>query len=280
MTPLAKKIICGKATEYPNTGIYNTAVKQGTYLCRRCGFALFRGVNQFISGFGWPSFDEEIQDAVNEVPDTDGLRTEIVCSRCQGHLGHVFNGEYFTPKNQRYCVNSASIDFVPNDTVTDTEEAIVAGGCFWGVEYYLKDVPGVLKTEVGYTGGHTLNPSYEQVCAQSTGHFEAVRILFDRSQTDYCVVLKRFFEIHDPTQPLGQGPDLGYQYQSAVFYYNQGQLQAAQRLINILKNKGYDVVTRLLSVQTFWPAEQSHQNYYFKHQDMPYCHYPVNRFDT
>ncbi|MFI4963134.1 MAG: peptide-methionine (R)-S-oxide reductase, partial [Legionellales bacterium] len=153
LTPMAERIICHKATEHPYAGAYNTVITQGTYLCRRCGKALFRASSQFASGCGWPSFDEDIKDAVLSVPDADGQRMEIRCARCSGHLGHVFSGEYLTQKNLRHCVNSASIDFVISNTVLDTEEAIVAGGCFWGVEHFLKHIPGVLKVESGYTGG-------------------------------------------------------------------------------------------------------------------------------
>jgi peptide methionine sulfoxide reductase msrA/msrB len=278
LTPAAKRIICDKATEYPHTGAYNQVMTQGSYLCRRCGLALFRGSSQFSSGCGWPSFDEDIVQAVQQVPDRDGQRMEIVCARCAAHLGHVFMGEYFTQKNVRHCVNSAALDFVGDSTVLDTEEAILAGGCFWGVDHFLKLIPGVLRVEVGYTGGVTLEPSYEQVCQGNTGHYEAVRVLYDKNKTDYQHIVKRFFEIHDPTQKNGQGPDLGPQYQSAVFYYNQEQLAEAETLVQILRKRGYQVVTQLLPVQTFWPAEVYHQDYYAKHQQTPYCHRPVNRF--
>ncbi|KTC92146.1 bifunctional methionine sulfoxide reductase B/A protein [Legionella cincinnatiensis] len=279
LTPLAKRVICEKATEYPHTGAYNVLVTQGTYLCRRCGLALFRGSSQFSSGCGWPSFDDNVVHAVKQIPDSDGRRMEILCARCDAHLGHVFTGEYFTQKNLRHCVNSASIDFVADNQVLDTEEAILAGGCFWGVDHFLKQIPGVLRVEVGYTGGVTLDPSYEQICQGNTGHYEAVRVIFDRDKTDYHHVLKRFFEIHDPTQKSGQGPDIGQQYQSAIFYYNQEQLDEAELLIQILQKKGYEVATRLFPVQTFWPAEEYHQDYYAKHRKAPYCHQPVNRFD-
>lgn len=278
LTPEVKRVVCQKATEYPHTGAYNTVMTQGTYLCRRCGLALFRGNSQFSSGCGWPSFDGEIEHAVKRKPDVDGVRTEILCDRCDAHLGHVFTGEFFTHNNLRHCVNSASLDFVVDDHVLDTEEAIVAGGCFWGVEYYLRQIPGVLKVESGYIGGTIANPGYDQVCQGNTGHYEAVRVVYDRSKTDYYHVLKRFFEIHDPTQKTGQGPDLGHQYRSAVFYYNQEQLQEAESLIQSLRKLGFQVVTQLLEVTPFWPAEDYHQEYYIKHRKTPYCHRPENRF--
>ncbi|STX50019.1 bifunctional methionine sulfoxide reductase B/A protein [Legionella busanensis] len=280
LTPLAKRIICHKATEYPNTGIYNHLVGRGTYLCRRCGLALFRAESQFHSGCGWPSFDENIDKAIKQLPDKDGMRTEIVCNRCDAHLGHIFVGEYLTQKNIRHCVNSASIDFVLDKTVLDTEEAIVAGGCFWGIDHFLKLIPGVLKVEVGYIGGTVQEPSYEQVCQGSSGHYEAARIVYDPSRVNYSAIIKRFFEIHDPTQRSGQGPDIGPQYQSAIFCYDDDQYLAANALIQTLTNRGYNVATRLFEVMPFWAAEDYHQDYYAKHHKAPYCHRPELRFGS
>ena len=278
LTPQAKRIIGDKETEYPHTGAYNSVKTEGTYLCRRCGLALFRAHSQFASGCGWPAFDGEIPHAVKQIPDADNRRTEILCARCDGHLGHVFFNEKFTINNLRHCVNAASIDFVEDNNVLDTEEAIVAGGCFWGVEYYLRQIPGVVKVVSGYTGGHIIEPTYEQICSGTTGHYEAVRVVFDTAQTTYYEVIKRFFEIHDPTQSTGQGPDLGQQYQSAVFYYNEEQRETTQSLIALLKERQYQVVTRLLEAQVFWPAESYHQNYYKGNGKNPYCHAPVDRF--
>lgn len=278
LTPDAKEIICDKKTEYPHSGVYNELKTMGTYLCRRCGMALFRADSQFASGCGWPSFDVEIDDHVKHQQDIDGIRTEIVCNRCDGHLGHVFNGEQITAKNTRYCVNSLSIDFVADGDVNDTGEAIVAGGCFWGVEHLLGQMEGVLKVESGYTGGTTSNPSYDAVCSGHTGHLEAVRVVYDVDKTDYQSVIKRFFEIHDPTQSSGQGPDVGSQYRSAVFYFNESQKHITEQLIQQLKDNHYDVVTKLLPAAPFWAAETYHQNYYKKNNKQPYCHSPANRF--
>lgn len=279
LIPLVLKIVRDKATEYPFTGEYTDLEQAGTYLCRQCGLALFRSQNKFHSGCGWPSFDNEIPTVVKRLPDQDGHRTEILCTRCDAHLGHVFTGEGFTNKNLRHCVNSASLDFVADLTVTDTEEAIFAAGCFWGVEYYLKKLPGVIKTEVGYTGGHQDNPTYEQVCAHQTGHLEAIRVLYDPSKINYETLSRYFFETHDPTQANGQGPDIGQQYLSAVFYYDDQQKYIVETLIAKLKNKGLNIVTLVLPVKTFWPAEDYHQDYYAKVVKEPYCHRYVKRFD-
>ncbi len=171
-----------------------------------------------------------------------------------------------------------ALDFVCDTTVLDTEEVILAGGCFWGVDFLLGQLPGVIKTEVGYSGGHVIEPTYSQVCAGDTGHYEVVRVLFDRDKTRSEEILKHFFEIHDPTHPNGQGPDLGHQYQSAVFVYDEKQELITQNLIKKLVDKGFNVQTKILPVQIFWRAEDYHQHYYKKNNQKPYCHYPKPRF--
>lgn len=272
-------IVRDKGTEHPFSGEYTDSDEAGTYLCRQCGLALFRSKTKFHSMCGWPSFDEEIAGAVKCEIDRDGHRTEILCARCSAHLGHVFTGEGFTAKNLRHCVNSLSLDFVNDQQVIDTEEAIFAAGCFWGVEYYFKKLTGILKTEVGYTGGNTNNPTYEEVCAKPTGHFEAIRVIYDPNKINYETLTKYFFEIHDPTQTNGQGPDLGEQYLSVVFYYDETQKNIAEKLIKQLECKGLHIATKVLPVATFWPAENYHQDYYAKTHKQPYCHRYVKRFD-
>ncbi|MDX1900844.1 MAG: bifunctional methionine sulfoxide reductase B/A protein [Gammaproteobacteria bacterium] len=278
LIPDAFAVIVNKSTEAPFMGKYTDSHEKGTWLCRQCGLALFRSDSKFASGCGWPSFFASITDHVKESPDADGRRTEILCKRCNAHLGHVFRGEGFTKENLRHCVNSCSLDFVTDLTVADTEEAIFAAGCFWGVESLFKQLKGVVGTEVGYTGGHVNNPSYQDVCRGDTGHFEAIRVLYDPRQIDFESITKYFFEIHDFTQANGQGPDIGEQYQSAVFVYDEQQKQIVQSLIQQLQNKNVSVATQIFPAQPFWPAEAYHQLYYEKNGKTPYCHVWTKRF--
>lgn len=205
--------------------------------------------------------------AVISQRDADGFRTENLCANCGAHLGHVFKGEGYTKKNVRYCVNSISMDFIPNG-----QRAIFAGGCFWGVEHLFKNTPGIISVTSGYTGGKTEKPTYEQVCSGNTGHAEAVEIVFDPNKTNYETLAKLFFEIHDFTQFDRQGPDIGKQYRSAIFFLDKSQKKTAEKLVKILKEKGYSVKTEISPAKTFWPAEQYHQDYYTKTGKTPYCH--------
>ncbi len=279
LTPEEKRVIIDKGTERPFSGQFYLTKEKGSYLCRQCGAELFRSDTKFESGTGWPSFDDAIPGAVRQVPDADGRRIEIVCANCGGHLGHVFFNEGLTKKNARYCVNSVSLSFDPADKpIATLQKAVFAGGCFWGVEYRFQKVKGVLSTRVGYTGGKTANPTYKEVCTGRTGHAEAMEVTFDPSVVTYETLAKLFFEIHDPTQSDRQGPDVGTQYRSAVFYSDDQQKQVAESLIAQLKGKGYKVVTEVSKAGVFWPAEDYHQEYYEKTGHQPYCHVYQKRF--
>lgn len=169
--------------------------------------------------------------------------------------------------------NSAPVTLLPAAPAqAGNETLILASGCFWGTEYFLKRIDGVLSTTVGYTGGHVENPSYEQVCGKRTGHYEACLVEYDPKRTTAEEVLRTFFETHDPTQANGQGPDIGPQYRSAVFYQNDAQRDLTQSLIGLLTVKGFKVATEVLPAQAFYSAEGYHQDYYDMKGGTPYCH--------
>jgi len=280
LTPFEEYVIINKGTEKPFSGKYENFFEEGTYTCKRCGAQLYKSEDKFDAHCGWPSFDDEIDGAVKRVPDADGRRTEIICANCGAHLGHVFEGEGFTNKDTRHCVNSVSLNFKSNAQKVEMikEKAIFAGGCFWGVEYYMEKHPGVISVVSGYTGGTVKNPSYEEVCSGKTGHIEAVEIEYDPSKTSYEDLAKLFFEIHDPTQVNMQGPDIGEQYRSEIFYLNEEQKQIAEKLIKQLEDKGYKIATKLEKAGEFYKAENYHQDYYERKGSLPYCHGYTKRF--
>jgi peptide methionine sulfoxide reductase msrA/msrB len=156
--------------------------------------------------------------------------------------------------------------------------AIYAGGCFWGVEYYLESLDGVYDVISGYTGGNKENPTYYEVLSQTTGHVEAVQVFYNPDIISYEELTKFFFEIHDPTQTDGQGPDIGEQYLSVIFYDNEEERSTVEKLIGILEHEGYDVATMVKPADTFWPAETYHQDYYETKGSLPYCHSYIKRF--
>lgn len=265
-------VLFEKGTEPPFSGEYTDHFEKGIYVCRNCGIPLYNSSDKFHSGCGWPAFDDEIPGAIKKQLDQDKIRTEILCSYCGAHLGHVFYGEGFTKKNVRHCVNSVSLVFVPEGQKPPVDRMFFAGGCFWGVEHLFKQLEGVLDTRVGYMGGKRKNPTYEQVCTGLTGHYETVEVIFDPKKIDEELLVKYFFEIHDFTQEDGQGPDIGEQYKSVIFYTNERQREVAERIKDQLSQK-YRVTTQIKKASDFWLAEDYHQDYYAKTGKTPYCHY-------
>lgn len=267
-------VIVHKGTEAPFSGKYNDFFEKGSYHCKRCNARLYSSSDKFASTCGWPSFDDEIKGAIKRQKDVDGRRNEILCANCGAHLGHVFEGEGLTGKNVRHCANSLSLIFVPNKKEPHISKAYFAGGCFWGVDYLFGHKEGVISTISGYMGGSMANPSYRDVTKGNTGHLEVVEITYDTTKVNYENLVKLFFEIHDPTQIDGQGPDIGSQYLSTIFYEND----AENKIIDILKTKGYEIITKVLPADTFWKAEEYHQDYYDKKKQQPYCHIYKKKF--
>jgi peptide methionine sulfoxide reductase msrA/msrB len=278
LTKEEERVITHRGTEFPGSGEYDDFDAVGVFVCRRCDLPLYFSKDKFSAGCGWPSFDEEIEGAILRIPDSDGMRTEICCSRCHGHVGHVFLGEKLTSKSVRHCANSLALRFVPAFTREGYERALFAGGCFWGMEYLMQQQSGVVSTRVGYLGGHVAEPTYEEVCTGLSGHKEVLEVLFDLEKTDYETLTKMFFEIHDPSQKGGQGPDIGDQYKSAIFYLTENQKQIAEKLIFQLEKQGLKIATMVLPATIFYLAEPHHQDYYRHTGGTPYCHRHIKRF--
>lgn len=274
LTPEQYKITQKSGTEAAFCGTLLDNKKDGVYCCVVCGLPLFSSESKFNSKTGWPSFFSPFDpDHVGYKKDNDmGMeRVEIDCARCDAHLGHVFE-DGPEPTGLRYCLNSAALVFYENGAVLPAESlpmqlktAYFAGGCFWGVEHWFQECPGVADVASGYMNGSTDNPTYEQVCAHTTGHAEAVRVTFDPATVTYKQLLDGFFRLHDPTQLDRQGPDVGDQYRSAVFTTDDQQLSEAKEFVAALrvspKFVGKKIVTVIEPAKKFFAAENYHQDY-------------------
>jgi peptide methionine sulfoxide reductase msrA/msrB len=278
LTPEQFRIMRQKGTEKPLDKLCEILEKSGIYQCAGCGIDLFSVGTKFESGTCWPSFWEPVSQ-LNIITRNDSSlgmqRVEVLCSRCGAHLGHVFeDGPPHTGK--RYCINSVSLVFVPFESAK-LEKATFAAGCFWGVEEVFRNVKGVVSTRAGYTGGTFKNPTYEDVCKGKTGHAEAVEIEFDPAQVTYEQLLDVFWDMHDPTTLNQQGPDVGAQYRSAIFYHSPAQEKAAsfsKEKLNKSKRFKNPVVTEIVKAGEFYGAEDYHQCYFQKRGIKPVCHIP------
>jgi peptide methionine sulfoxide reductase msrA/msrB len=261
LSPEERKIIVDKGTEAPFTGEYNEFFEAGLFICRACKTPLYESNTKFNAGCGWPSFDDELEGAVVRKEDFSAgrVRTEICCSKCDGHLGHVFEGEQITEKNTRHCVNSLSIQF---KSYKNLSKVYFGAGCFWSVEKLFKIQKGVYLSQVGYMGGDTENPRYKDICTGDTNHAEVVEVYYDEKVISFTDLLNIFWENHNPTTPNQQGFDIGSQYRSVVFYTSENQKKIAEESILIQEsNWNKTIVTEVIIAPIFYRAEEYHQNY-------------------
>ena len=273
LDPETFRVTQKSGTERPFCGTLLDNKKDGTYTCTVCDLPLFSSEHKFTSGTGWPSFYREYdpQHVRKIVDKSHGMvRTEIECTRCGAHLGHVFE-DGPKPTGMRHCLNSASLKFVDEGDLPEPDAApakhataYFAGGCFWGIEHYFQEGPGVVEAVSGYMQGSTEDPTYREVCSGTSGHAEAVKVVFDPDVISYETLLKAFFMMHDPTQLNRQGPDRGTQYRSGVYTTDAEQLAAAKAFVKTLEENDRfpsKIVTEVEPADTFYPAEDYHQDY-------------------
>tara|TARA_B100001113_G_scaffold303020_1_gene262729 strand:- start:16 stop:990 length:975 start_codon:yes stop_codon:yes gene_type:complete len=288
LTEMAHYVTQQNGTEPPFQNDYWDHGEAGIYVDVVSGEPLFASVDKFDSGTGWPSFSQALElDHIIEVQDESlgYLRTEVRSRIADSHLGHVFpDGP--TSSGLRYCINSAALTFIPVSELKKLgygpylrlfyDIAVLAGGCFWGIQELVQSLPGIITTRVGYTGGKMSAPTYDDIKTGQTGHAEALEVVFDSAQISYDDLLIFFFKIHDPTTLNQQGNDRGTQYRSAIFYQNLQQKEVAEAVIKRVIQSGYygsHLVTEVTESKPFYEAEPEHQNYLERFPNGYNCHY-------
>jgi peptide methionine sulfoxide reductase msrA/msrB len=293
LSPMQFQVTQQAATEPAFHNEYWDEHREGLYVDIVSGKVLFSSKDKFDSGCGWPSFTQPVDgsEIVEKRDATHGMiRTEVRSKEANSHLGHVFNDGPADKGGLRYCINSASLRFIPVDDLekegygsylptfdrsapkAKEEIATLAGGCFWGMEELLRQQPGVTGVEVGYTGGTVANATYEN----HEGHAEAVQIRFDPAKTSYEKLLRFFFRIHDPTTLNRQGNDQGSSYRSAIFYNSPEQKRIAEKVkaeVNASGKWKKPLVTEITPAGAWWKAEDYHQDYLQKHPGGYTCHF-------
>jgi len=294
LTPEQYRCTQEAGTEKPFDNAYWNKKDDGIYVDVVSGEPLFSSLNKYDSGSGWPSFDRPIDEA-NMVRREDRSlnlpRTEVRSKQGNSHLGHLFDDGPKNTTGLRYCINSASLKFVPLEKMKEQgygaylfsfaekkgwKVATLAGGCFWGVEEIIRKIPGVVETQVGYSGGSVDNATYDIVKKGKSNHAEAVQILFDPKKVSYESLLLEFFKLHDPTTLNQQGNDKGTQYRSAIFYMDDEQKKIAEKVkARVEKSKQWKkpIVTEITGFGKFWRAEDEHQKYLEKKPDGYTCHF-------
>jgi methionine-R-sulfoxide reductase/methionine-S-sulfoxide reductase len=288
---------CGTEPAFDNAFWDNK--QAGLYVDIVSGEPLFSSLDKYDSMSGWPSFTRPLVDnnIVEHSDESLGMvRTEVRSTHADSHLGHVFPDGPEDKGGLRYCINSASLRFIAkqdlvaegygeflplfegSDEVSRHKEqiAVLAGGCFWGMEELFRQQLGVVSTRVGYTGGHIPDVTYKQVKVGNTGHAEAIEVTFDSTVTDYRAILEFFFMVHDSTTKNRQGNDIGDSYRSTIFVVDSEQASVASSLIKELDESGIlpgPIVTTVVKAGPFYQAEPEHQNYLQHYPNGYTCHW-------